>query len=345
MVTHYYKLGKKIEAGAAFVTNQVGYDFRKMQELMQWLKYKKYDVPVIGNIYVLSYPAAKLMNNNIIPGCVVTDKLVAQLEEERQAEDKGKAARMLRAAKMYALAKGMGCSGVHIGGHNMNYEMVEYIIDKGEELYPNWQDLVAELEYPQKDNFYFFEESQKKGLNSDKPVERAPKPSKSLMYIFCLIFHGAFFDIKHPFFKGYQKLAKFAEKHRWLYRLVEYIEHISKTAMFGCQNCGDCALFDVAYICPMSQCPKNQRVGPCGGSYEGWCEVYPNEKKCIWVEAYDRLKSFGEEETLGAYTIPPCNWELRETSAWLNFYMGKDHTSKRLGVKPLPDKKEKKTEK
>jgi len=341
LMGQYYKLDKKIKAGAGFVINQVGYDLRKMQELLQWLKFKNYDVPVIGNIYVLSYPAAKLMNRNLIPGCVVTDRLLSQLAEERQAEDKGRSARLLRAARMYALAKGIGCAGVHVGGHGLNYEMVEYIIDKGEELSANWRDLVAEFDYPQKGGFYFFEKDKKTGMNSKKVAKKAPKPAKSLLYGFYRIFHGAFFDIKHPFFKGYQRLAKFADRHRWLRWLVDYIEHISKVALFGCQNCGDCALFDAAYICPMSQCPKSQRLGPCGGSYEGWCEVYPNEKKCIWVQAYDRLKSFKDEDSLGEYIIPPCDWDLRETSAWLNFYLGRDHTSKRLGVKPPPDKKKK----
>jgi len=41
----------------------------------------------------------------------------------------------------------------------------------------------------------------------------------------------------------------------------------------------------------VSQCPKNQRNGPCGGSYEGWCEVYPGERLCIWVKAYRWLKA------------------------------------------------------
>ena len=85
----------------------------------------------------------------------------------------------------------------------------------------------------------------------------------------------------------------------------------------------------------MSQCPKGQRNGACGGSYQSWCEVYPNEKKCVWVQAYARLKAYQEENTLGDYIVPPCNWELWQTSSWLNFYMGRDHTAKRLGIKPL----------
>ncbi len=342
LMGQYYKLGKKLKAGASYVISQVGYDARKMHELVQWLKVEGYEVPVLANIYVLSYPAARLMNSNQIPGCVVTDKMVAQLVEERQAEDRGLGARLLRAAKMYAMAKGMGYAGAHIGGHGLKYGMVEYIIDRGEELVSNWRELAVEFDYPLQDGFYFFEKDKKTGLNKGKPAERLLKSSKQLMYSFYRIVHGAFFEPEHPFFGMYQCFSKRADTSEWMKNLLTYFEHIAKVALFGCQNCGDCALFDIAYICPMSQCPKSQRLGPCGGSFEGWCEVYPNDKKCIWVRAYERLKAYKEEDSIGAYTIPPCNWQLRETSSWLNFYLGRDHTSARLGVKPPRQKVKKK---
>jgi len=69
------------------------------------------------------------------------------------------------------------------------------------------------------------------------------------------------------------------------------LEHLTKVMLFDCKDCGDCALIDVAYLCPMSQCPKNQRNGACGGSFEGWCEVYPGKKQCVYVRAYARLKN------------------------------------------------------
>ena len=43
--------------------------------------------------------------------------------------------------------------------------------------------------------------------------------------------------------------------------------------LFGCRDCGDCSLPDIAYVCPESQCAKNQRNGPCGGTRDGLCEV------------------------------------------------------------------------
>jgi methylenetetrahydrofolate reductase (NADPH) len=333
-MAQYYKLKKKIEAGAKFIITQVGYDGRKFHEVMQWLRVNGYDVPAIANVYILPFGAAKLMNANGIPGCVVTDKLVAELAEEKNADDKGKSARLLRAAKMYAMAKGMGYAGAHIGGHGITYEMVEYIIDKGEELSVNWEALVPEFEYPQNEGFYLFEKDSKTGLNTERLAERALKPSKPFVYRFSRLAHEMLFNEKSWRFKMLRPIAKRVDSSPGLKRAFDRMEHLAKVVMFSCMNCGDCALFDVAFVCPMSQCPKSQRNGACGGSYKGWCEVYPNEKKCIWVQAYERLKPYGEEDTLGGYIVPPCNWELWQTSSWLNFYLGRDHTAKRLGIKP-----------
>jgi len=120
--------------------------------------------------------------------------------------------------------------------------------------------------------------------------------------------------------------------------ILHKLEYLLKTLLYDCRDCGDCALVDAAFLCPMSQCPKHQRTGPCGGSYQGWCEVYPGRRKCIYERAYVRLKSDGQESRLETITVPPCNWELNSSSAWLNFFLGKDHTAKRLGIEECSDK-------
>jgi hypothetical protein len=56
--------------------------------------FQKVNVPVLGNVYVLSYGAGKTMNAGKVPGCVVTDELLEVLKKESQAPDKGKAARL-----------------------------------------------------------------------------------------------------------------------------------------------------------------------------------------------------------------------------------------------------------
>jgi methylenetetrahydrofolate reductase (NADPH) len=338
LMAQYFKLKKKIDAGARFIITQVGYDARKFHEVLRWLSIHRFRVPALANIYVLPYGAAKLMNANGIPGCVVTDKLVAELAEEAKSPDKGKSGRLLRAAKLYAITKGMGYAGAHIGGHGITSDMVEFIITKGEELAKNWEGLVAEFDYPQKEGSYLFEKDPKSGLNTDVFAKRPLNPSPPLIYRFSRLAHHLFFNEKSWRFKVLQPVAQWIDASPAAKKVFEFFEHLAKVALFHCLNCGDCALFDIAYVCPMSQCPKSQRNGACGGSYEGWCEVYPKGKKCIWVQAYERLKPYGEEDKLGAYSIPPCNWDLWQTASWLNFYLGRDHTAKRLGIKPSPAK-------
>ncbi len=63
------------------------------------------------------------------------------------------------------------------------------------------------------------------------------------------------------------------------------------------------------YVCPMT-CPKNMRNGPCGGTFNGQCEVIP-EKPCIWVERVrDRAKAANRVDELKTY-IPPRNRALQ----------------------------------
>lgn len=81
-MSQYYKLNKKIASGAKFVISQLGYDARKWDELRRYMNLYHPTIPLIGNVYVLSTPAAKIMNQNRIPGCVVTDQLVNTLKED-----------------------------------------------------------------------------------------------------------------------------------------------------------------------------------------------------------------------------------------------------------------------
>jgi methylenetetrahydrofolate reductase (NADPH) len=101
------------------------------------------------------------------------------------------------------------------------------------------------------------------------------------------------------------------------------IEHASKAAMFGCKDCGDCSLPEIAFLCPESQCAKNQRNGPCGGTRDGKCEVA--EFECIWARAYDRLKAEGREQNLLDHAPVVQDQALRGTSSWGNMFRGVDH--------------------
>ncbi len=331
----FYKMKKKIAAGADFVITQVGYDARKLHEFQMWLKAEERQIPALASIYVLSYPVARAMHDNNIPGCVVTDKLLDQLATESKTKDNGKQARLDRAAKMLALVKGMGYKGAYISGQGMPIESLEYIIDKGKELADRWKDWISEFDHPQENGFYYFERDADTGLNTAVPARKIQKPTRPLMFFLSRFLHALVFEPKGPLFKPTRSLMQLVDTSPLLYKAVHFFEYWIKTALYGCKDCGDCALFDVAYLCPVSQCPKDQRNAPCGGSYHGWCEVYPKEKQCVWVQAYLRLKAQGREDEIGKYIVPPCNWNLWQSSSWVNYFMDRDHSSKRSGIEVL----------
>src|SRR5690606_20311576 len=170
------------------------------------------------------------------------------------------------------------------------------------ELSANWQDLIHEFDYPMPNGFYLFEKDEKTGLNKEVPVNRKGRPLDApvpFVYKLSRFMHNLMFEPGKNLFGLMQKFSAKVEGTPWEKRLHRF-EHANKVWLYDCKDCGDCALMDLAYVCPMSQCPKNQRNGACEGSYYGWCEVYPNERKSVWVQAYARLKKYGEEEQLNS---------------------------------------------
>jgi hypothetical protein len=68
-----------------------------------------------------------------------------------------------------------------------------------------------------------------------------------------------------------------------------------------CQTCGDCVLGETAGICPVTTCPKGLLNGPCGGMWDGMCEVL-SDRECTHVRIRRRLT---EQGRAGAGTLAP----------------------------------------
>jgi methylenetetrahydrofolate reductase (NADPH) len=329
LMSQYYKLHKKVNAGAKFIITQLGYDARKFDEIKKYIDACCIDVPLIGNIFVLTSITAKLMNKNAIPGCVVSDELLKVIESEKNTGN-CKDSQLLRSAKLYAIFKGLRYSGVNISGHGLSYEDVDYILEKGEELSLNWRDILDEVYYPQKDAFYFFEEDKSRYFNSIIPVDRNKTGSKerSIFYSIFSIIHKLFFNKSSLLFPFIKLIAGVIDKS-FLKSPFTFLEYYIKTLTNQCRFCGDCAIHELGFVCPMAICPKQQRNGACGGSRDEWCEVYPGSQKCIFVTIYKHYKASGIEEKLKNGYIPPCNWELHRTSSWLNFFLERDFCAKK----------------
>ncbi len=256
-------------------------------------------------------------------------------ERQGTSRDKGRAFFVDLAAKHVAIARGLGFDGVYLGGH-MPAATFGQILDLAGSFAPDdWRELAREILYPLQDEFYFFEPDPETGLSSDE-VSASYLESKRrrrtelrvpFKYRLSRGLHDAVFARDAPLFPAGRTLYSGLEKGPGLLqKLAHGVEQAAKVPMFGCRDCGDCSLSEIAYVCPESQCAKNQRNGPCGGTRDGLCEVYDTE--CIWSQAYERLKAYGEEESMLDGPVVVKDNALRGTSAWANTFLGRDHLAR-----------------
>ena len=339
LLPQYYKLEKKILSGAQFIINQIGYDSRKVHELLEYLRLKQLDrSPVIGNVYVLSGFVARLFHQMKIPGVVLTDKLNELCQKQAASPDKGKKFFHELAAKQLAIYRGLGYRAGYLGGVH-HYAEIDQILDLEKSFAPDdWKLFARELCYSRPGEFYLFEEDKATGLSQPGELNRAWKESLSkrasnknvtLNYKLSKQFHSLLFEKDKGLEPAAEKICRNLnnKKIEW----VHSIEHLAKSILFSCHDCGDCSLGETSFLCPESQCAKNQRNGPCGGTRDGKCEVFDFE--CIWARAYDRMKYEGKSEQLLEHVPVIQNQGLRGTSSWVNFWLGKDHLTKNKQTK------------
>ncbi|MCC6222055.1 MAG: methylenetetrahydrofolate reductase C-terminal domain-containing protein [Thermoleophilia bacterium] len=335
VVPQYLKLRRKLEHGAEFVINQVGYHARKDDELLRWLARAGLDVPVLANVFVLSPGAARVFHSGRIPGVVVTDELLAVCGRYANAADKGRPFFRELAAKQVAIARGLGFRGAYIGGH-LAIEDYDSILALADSFAPgDWRAFARELQYPYPDEFHFFERDEETGLASDRVdaaylESLAPARRRRLrlrvspLYKLNRRVHDLAFEPGAPLAGPGRAFYGAVERGpRPVGRALHGAEYLTKQALFSCRDCGDCSLPEIAYLCPESQCVKNQRNGPCGGTRQGLCEI--GEKECIWARAYERLKAYGKEETMLDGPAVLKDGSLQGTSAWANTFLGRDH--------------------
>lgn len=319
IITEYIKLDKKVEAGADFIVSQIGYDIRKIHELRQYTKAHYPQIPLIGNIFVLNQKLSELIYNHRFTGCTIPKKLYQQFAG---LDADNKSAGIMWAAEMFGILKGLGYDGAHIGGENLSIAEIDEIIDRGSELAEHWQDLLPHFEGFDDGAFYLYTKDEETGLNTEILTDLSVLPTNDKMtfgYKALRRFHHLAFEkngLTADICKRVGKSAAANKKMRSLERGV-------RSAILHCRDCGDCALAFTDLICPMTQCPKEQRNGPCGGSRNGFCELYPNKRSCIYVTAYNRLKQQGKVDDLEKMIAPP-NCGLYGTSEFHNFYSGKD---------------------
>jgi len=262
-----------------------------------------------------------MMQRGEVPGAFVTDELLRAIIAESEAPDKGKTASLERAALEVAVLMGLGFRGAHIEAMTLTFEMVETILGRASELRPQWEECAEKLNYAPAGAFY---------LNKPGAVAGSPASGKLkngwIVYRVMRLLHDVLFVKNRGLGPCMRWFSRMLDRVRPLGAVSHFTERVMKELLFDCQDCGDCALPETEFLCPQSQCPKQQRNAPCGGSRLDACEVYP-DRPCVWNRIYVRAKAFGELDQIRTAIIGPRDWKLHNTSAWVNFHLDRDHAS------------------
>jgi len=227
----------------------------------------------------------------------------------------------------------LGFAAGYLGGIN-KAEAFGEIIDLAESYGENdWQEFLKEIRFSQPDEFFLFEHDPATGTSDPTRINpeylrslRKPPKSKqvTLGYRISRRVHDWAFSRGKGLYGLMEKIfARWDRKPGLMSRLSYWLEKEAKHMGYGCNDCGDCSLPDCAYLCPLAQCSKHSRNGPCGGSASGQCELL--DKECFWARVYERLKHYGESERMFDRPIVLYNPKLKHTSAWANTYLARDH--------------------
>lgn len=332
LMPQYFKLLRKIKAGARWVIPQLGYDMRKFNEVKLLLTARGMEVPVVGNVYLLTKTVAKMFHSGKLAGCVVSDSLMDDVEKYSAGEDKGRRFFRELAAKQLAVFKGLGFAAGYLGGIAKPEAFAE-IIDMAESYASeDWRDFLKEIRYDRPGEFFLFDHDPETGLGDPARVNpeylqslKRPKRSRqvTLGYRVSRTVHDIAFTRGKGLWSMMHGIYSRLDNSKLMSGMAHWLEHQAKQLGYGCQDCGDCSLPDCAYLCPLASCSKGSRNGPCGGSCDGECEA--GDKECFWTRVYDRLKYYGESESMAEMPIIYYNADLEHTSSWANTYLDRDH--------------------
>jgi methylenetetrahydrofolate reductase (NADPH) len=322
-IWQYEKLQRKINLGADFIVTQLGYDLRKFDEVKNFCTLHNISAPLIANVFTADLQTASLIQTRIMPGVKIPAPLLRILSEK--TNDRKEI--LERTAKTLNVLKGFGYNGALLGCSQVDFSEIRQILDLTEAMHHDWQEFIAELDYSDStsNKFYYFQKNPYNDLNTSEPAPVALKHFPSPTYSFSYFIDWLIYVPQGPLFKLTGRFCSFSSTRKFWYGFLWLLEYISKHPLYGCIMCGDCTLYACGFLCYQAGCPKKLLNGPCGGSIDGYCEVFPGKKRCFWVKVYHNMKGVRQQVTYTAPPIPARNISLKRTSSWINFFTGKDH--------------------
>jgi methylenetetrahydrofolate reductase (NADPH) len=323
----YLKMKKKIRAGAEALITQMGWDSAKSEELFRYLRDEEISVPVFGNVFLLSTitPAARLMREGKMPGCLVTEDLFGRVGSEPFE------AHLERAAQQTAMYRDLGAAGVDFGGFP-DFGSVLAVLKRADEIGADWRRFRENLDFGARGlpdgspAFYLYDEDGARRVPG-RPKPAAGKRGFDLLHRTLLTpGRGAHGPIKAIFGRSSSLRAGRGP----LYKLVLAGEKALKSVLFDCDACGDCFLVENFGSCTVGGCHKGLPNPPCGDAApDGTCGN-DRDRICVGESIYRAAASEGVEglRRLAGTFNPPRLSSLQGTSSVLNYLFEEDHTRK-----------------
>jgi methylenetetrahydrofolate reductase (NADPH) len=315
----YYKMEKKIACGAEFLITQVGWDWKKSVELFRYLKENDIDIPVIGNVFLLSTanPSPRLMHDLKLPGCFVSDAFLEKLSSESIDEH------IERCAQQVAMYKSIGAAGADIGSVH-DFDVFVRILEHASEIGDDWEQYKDNLYWPKKDVFYLYDESGKRVSFT--------KPKQKLKHKYFDFMHKHLFEPQSMGYRAARGLmtALGAKTNKgFVNKSFAAFEYAFKHIMFECDMCGDCYLPENFSLCTIGGCEKSLSNAPCGdATADGFCGNNL-DIVCIGERIYNAAASVpGGISKLKTIINKPRIHSLEKTSSILNDWFGRDHNAK-----------------
>jgi len=318
----YYKMAKKVRSGAQCLMSQVGWDWRKSEELVKYMKEESLDIPLLGNVYFLTTmtPAPRLMHDGKLPGCVVTKELFDKLRSETPQQH------LERAAQQVAMYRDLGVAGVDLGGI-FDFDMLLEILQKAEQIGADWRQHRDNLAFGVKNGWYLYQDN-----GTRRPLSR---PAQKLSKRNFNLFHHMMFEpgkgVRAPMKKLFSLSKGMRQGAGGMERIFHaFFEKPMKSILFHCEECGDCFLYENFSICSMGRCEKGLDNAPCGDAEpDGTCGNNP-DIRCVGELIYESAASEGPQglTKLATRINPNRNPLLAGTSSILNNFFDRDHCRK-----------------
>ena len=333
VVPQYLKLRKKVRAGARFVINQIGWNVRKDDELLRWIRREQLPVSILANVYLLSAPPHGRSTAARSPGSWSPTSSSRSPSATAAARTRAARSSPSSPSKHVAVARGLGFNGVYLGGH-MPAERFEAIVELADSYGPDdWRQFAGELQYPAPGEFYFFEPDPETGLSSDEVSRsylesQAPaangsrgaavlpfQPARARRRVRSRSAAGA--GRQTALRGGRERLAAAAQggPHRSSRPPSSRSSAAATVAIARCPR----SLTSAPNRCARRTSATGRAAAPATGCAR--CTT-PNASG---PQAYERLKAYGEEaEMLDGPVVIKDN-SLAGTSAWANALLGRDH--------------------